>query len=77
MGLIGKTIRSRATNINGTITGIDKKSLWISFTQFQDVSIPLDKVETLLRMDEETLNEFKETIVLIKPRKRKKKEVLK
>ncbi|MBO7697484.1 MAG: hypothetical protein J6S38_00455 [Erysipelotrichaceae bacterium] len=62
MALKGKTIKSRITGITGKITGIDNKSLKITFSGFQDISVPLGKVEKLLIMDKETLAELKDKI---------------
>ncbi|MBO7677449.1 MAG: hypothetical protein J6S49_08045 [Erysipelotrichaceae bacterium] len=62
MALKGKTIKSRVTGITGKISGIDNKNLRITFSGFQDISVPLNRVEQLLIMDKETLEELKDKI---------------
>ena len=62
MSLKGKQIRSKVSGITGEITGCDHSSLIVTFTKFQDVSIPLIKAEDLLEMDEETIEEIRKTI---------------
>ncbi len=62
MALKEKTIKSRATGITGKISGIDNKNLRITFSGFQDISVPLNKVEQLLIMDKETLEELRDKI---------------
>ena len=73
MALKGKTIKSRITGITGKITGIDNKNLKITFSGFQDISVPLNKVEKLLIMDKETLGELKEKISAAKEVKEESK----
>lgn len=73
MALKGKTIKSRITGITGKITGIDNKNLKITFSGFQDISVPLNKVEKLLIMDKETLSELKEKISAAKEVKEESK----
>ncbi len=58
MALKGKKIISKASGLTGRISGIEKSSLKVTFTGFQDVTIPLSKAEAFLMMDEETLNEL-------------------
>ena len=62
MALKGKTIKSRVTGITGKISGIDNKNLRITFSGFQDISVPLNRGEQLLIMDKETLEELKDKI---------------
>ncbi len=62
MNLKGKAIRSKASGISGEITGADHRNLIVTFTQFQDVSIPLIRAEDLLDMDEETIREIRALI---------------
>ena len=62
MALKGKPIKSRASGLTGQITGVDKRNLKITFTKFQDVTIPLVKAESLLIMDDETLEELHKEI---------------
>ena len=62
MSLNGKTLKSRVTGITGKISGIDNKNLRITFSGFQDISVPLNRVEQLLIMDKETLEELKDKI---------------
>ena len=71
MSLKGKTIKSKASGITGTITGVDKGKLKITFTKFQDIVVPLNKADSLLEMDDETLKELQEEI-----RKQKKRHEL-
>ena len=73
MALKGKTIKSRMTGITGKITGIDNKNLKITFSGFQDISVPLNKVEKLLIMDKETLSELKDKISAAKEVKEESK----
>jgi hypothetical protein len=73
MALKGKTIKSRITGITGKITGIDNKNLKITFSGFQDISVPLNKVEKLLIMDKETLSELKDKISAAKEVKEESK----
>ena len=60
MTLKENKIISRASGLSGKITGIDNGYLKITFTNFQDISIPLSKAEDLLIMDDETLNRLHE-----------------
>jgi len=62
MSLKGKTIRSKASGLVGQIVGVEKGELIVTFTRFQEISIPLAKAETLLEMDEETLEELHKEI---------------
>ena len=62
MSLIGKPIVSRASNISGYITGIEGDDLKVTFTKMQEISVPLEKAENLLMLDEETLEELKTLI---------------
>ena len=62
MGLKGREIVSKASGLTGLISGIENNSLKVTFTGLQDVSIPLDRAEQLLQMDEETLEELREEI---------------
>ncbi len=71
MSLIGKQIKSKASGIVGSITGNDHSNLIVTFTKFQDVSIPLVKAEDLLIMDEETVEEIE---ALIRKNRLKKNE---
>ena len=73
MALKGKTIKSRITGITGKISGIDNKNLRITFSGFQDISVPLNKVEKLLIMDKETLEEIKGKISSVKETKEESK----
>jgi len=73
MALKGKTIKSRITGITGKISGIDNKNLKITFSGFQDISVPLNKVEKLLIMDKETLDELKDKISNAKTSKEESK----
>ena len=75
MALKGKTIKSRITGITGKISGIDNKNLRITFSGFQDISVPLNKVEQLLIMDDETLTELKEKIAAAKKTKEESKVI--
>ncbi|MBR4421715.1 MAG: hypothetical protein IKS69_04185 [Erysipelotrichaceae bacterium] len=62
MSLEGKTIKSRASGMSGTITGIDEEGLRISFTKPQEITVPFQKAEDLLILDDETLKELKSLI---------------
>lgn len=62
MSLKGKAIKSRATGITGKISGYDKKNLRITFTRFQDISVPLLKAEEVLEMDDEALAELRKLV---------------
>ena len=73
MALKGKTIKSRITGITGKISGIDNKNLRITFSGFQDISVPLAKVEKLLIMDKETHKELKDKISAAKGAKEESK----
>ena len=73
MALKDKTIKSRVTGITGKITGIDNKHLKITFSGFQDITVPLSKAEELLIMDEETISELKEKVKGVKEEKEESK----
>ena len=62
MGLNGKKIVSKASGLTGRISGIEKNSLKITFTGFQDVTIPLNRAEQLLQMDDDVLEELRKEI---------------
>ena len=62
MSLEGKTIKSRASGMSGSITGIGEDGLKVSFTTPQEITVPFEKVEDLLIIDEETLKELKSLI---------------
>ena len=62
MGLKGKSVCSKASGINGLITGIDKDGLKITFTKFQDIVVPLNRIDDLLKMDEETKEALKAAV---------------
>ena len=72
MGIKDKPIRSKASGINGMITGIDKDGLIVTFTKFQDIRIPFDRIDQLLDMSKETREEIKEMATKLKPSKNKK-----
>ena len=74
MSLKGKTIKSKATGITGKISGYDKKNLRITFTRFQDISVPLVKAESVLEMDDETLTELRKLVKAAKAEKNKTPE---
>ncbi len=74
MNLKGKEIRSKASSLTGYITGVEKDRLKVTFTKFQDVSVPLIKAEDLLIMDEETVEEIRKLIRSLKPDKTKKRD---
>lgn len=59
MNLKGKNIVSKATGIKGQITGVKGNKLTITFTTFQDISVPINKAENLFEMDDETLKEVR------------------
>lgn len=72
MSLIGTPIKSKLTNINGFITGIDKKNISVTFTYGGIITVPLQKHEELLSMSDEAREELLE---FIESFKRKKQEV--
>ena len=72
MDLKGKEIKSKASGFTGFITGVDKDILKVTFTQFQDISVPLSKAEDLLIMDDETLEEIRKLNKKIRPAKKDK-----
>ncbi len=74
MSLKGKVIKSRATGITGKISGYDKKNLRITFTRFQDISVPLLKAESVLEMDDEALEELRKLVKAIESDKNKDPE---
>ena len=73
MSLIGTSIKSKLTGINGIITGIDKKNISVTFTYGGIISVPLHRHEDLLTMSEEARDELKEYIDSFK--RSKKQEV--
>ncbi len=62
MSLIGKPIVSRASKMSGHITGIEGNDLKVTFTKMQEISVPLQKAEDLLVLEEEALQELHELI---------------
>ena len=62
MPLKGSKIVSKASGLSGVITGIDKNGLKVTFTGFQDVTIPMIRAQELLKMDDETLGELHKEI---------------
>ena len=73
MSLIGTPIKSKLTNINGFITGIDKKNISVTFTYGGIITVPLQKHEELLSMSDEAREELLEYIESFK--RTKKQEV--
>ena len=73
MSLIGTPIKSKLTNINGFITGIDKKNISVTFTYGGIITVPLQKHEDLLTMSDEARQELLEYIESFK--RTKKQEV--
>ena len=62
MSLIGKPIVSRASKMSGQITGIEGNELKVTFTKMQEISVPLQKAEDLLILDEDSLKELRSLI---------------
>ena len=62
MTLKNRNIESKASGLKGKITGFEDGHLKITFTNYQDISVPLNKAELLLTMDEETLEEVHELL---------------
>lgn len=62
MALSGRKIVSKASGLTGRISGIERNNLKITFTGFQDVTIPLNRAEQLLQMDADILDELREEI---------------
>ena len=73
MSLIGTPIKSKLMNINGFITGIDKKYISVTFTYGGIITVPLQKHEELLSMSDEARQELLEYIESFK--RTKKQEV--
>ena len=73
MELIGTPIKSKFTGVNGTVTGIDKKNLFVTFTYGGNISVPLQKYEELFIMSDEAKELVREYIDSLK-KARKKKE---
>ena len=71
MSIKGKTIKSKATGIDGKITGYDRNDLKVTFTNTLSIDVPFEKAEELFEMDEETRAEVRE---LLKNAGRKYKE---
>ena len=72
MSPIGKSIRSRATESPGVITGITRDKLSVSFRYSGIVELPIKKYEELLEMKpevREAIERFRESV----KRSRKKK----
>ena len=72
MSLKGKTVKAKATGITGMITGHDKYDLKVTFTNFQDISVPLEKAEALFEMDSETAEELRKLAGSSKTKKARK-----
>ena len=70
MSLIGTPIKSKLTNINGFITGIDKKNISVTFTYGGIITVPLQKHEDLLIMSDEAREELLEYIESFKRSKK-------
>ncbi len=62
MALSGRKIVSKASGLTGRISGIERNNLKVTFTGFQDVTIPLNRAEQLLQMDADILDELREEI---------------
>ena len=62
MSLIGKPIVSRASKMSGYITGIEGNDLRITFTKMQEITVPLQKAEDFLVLDDESLKELHDLI---------------
>ena len=58
MALKGRSVTSKASGITGMITGLDKNGLRVTFTKYQDVIVPLNKIGILLEMKDEVRNEI-------------------
>ena len=74
MEIIGTPIKSKFTGVNGTVTGIDKKNLFVTFTYGGNISVPLHKFEELFVMSDEAKELVREYIDSFK-KARKKKEI--
>ena len=53
MGVVGMSIKSRATGSPGVITGISKDKLSVSFRYSGVVDLPIKKYEELLEVEPE------------------------
>ena len=53
MNIIGSSIRSRATDAIGIITGIDKKRLMVSFQYGGGIPVPLANYEQVLYVSDD------------------------
>ncbi len=74
MGIIGMSIRSRATGSAGIITGISKDKLSVSFQYSGIIDLPLAKYDQLLEVTNEVREGIEEYRTSLK-KPRKKKEV--
>lgn len=74
MSLKGKSIRSKATGMTGQITGHDRKELKLTFTGFQNISVPLERAEDLFVMDKEVADEIKQLLSESKSSRKSKEE---
>jgi len=74
MGIIGMSIRSRATGSAGIITGISKDKLSVSFQYSGIIDLPLAKYDQLLEVTNEVREGIEEYRASLK-KPRKKKEV--
>lgn len=61
MDLIGETINSKATNLEGVITGIGKNGVQVSFTNgLSSILIPFGRFNDLLEANDAVKNYVKE-----------------
>lgn len=76
MSLIGTSIKSKLTGISGTITGIDKKNISVTFTYGGIITVPIQRHEDLLTMSDEARQELLEFIESFKKKKQATEENL-
>ena len=76
MSLIGTSIKSKLTGISGTITGIDKKHISVTFTYGGVITVPIQRHEDLLTMSDEAREELLEFIESFKKKKQAAEENL-
>ncbi len=70
MSLIGTSIKSKLTGISGTITGIDKKYISVTFTYGGVITVPIQRHEDLLTMSDEAREELLQYIESFKRTKK-------
>lgn len=62
MSIIGKTVISKFTGKKGIITGIKENKVFVSFEYGGEISIPINKLENTLMLDQETKDALQEEL---------------